>query len=108
MSFFTDLLITTSGWLRPHIAGISLAIVATLLVIYGSTINRIVKVHIQGMHFFIRTAAFVALCAFGYGLISIFLTPYVNKMLASISNLYLGSIVVLIFILLGFLAERQR
>lgn len=97
-----------SQWLYPYLDEIALAIMATLLVIYGNSINRAVKKHTNGLHFMFRTAVFILLCAFGYGALLIFFTPILGKWLARIDMIYLGPMVVGVFIILGVLAERKN
>ncbi len=108
MDFVTHTVSAISSWMRPYAGHISIAIVATLLVISGSAINHTIRTYIQPYHFLIRTLVFILLCTFGYGMLSILLTPYVRQFIAGMGNLYLAPVVVLLFLLLGFLAERQR
>ena len=102
------MIIQFSQWLYPWLWEISLAIMATLLVIYGHTINKMVKRQINSLHFFFRTLIFILLCAFGYGALLVFVTPYVSKLLASVSLIYLGPLVLGIFIGLGLIAEKKN
>lgn len=102
------MIIEFSQWLYPWLWEISLAIMATLLVIYGDTINRMVKRQITSLHFIFRTLIFILLCAFGYGALLIFVTPYVSKLLASVNMIYLGPLVLGIFIGLGIIAEKKN
>lgn len=102
------MIIRFSQWLYPWLGEIAMAIMATLLVIYGDTINRMVKRQVSGMHFIFRTLVFILLCAFGYGAIVVFLTPMMAKWLASVSMMYLGPLVLAIFITLGIVAEKKN
>lgn len=101
-------LVQTSLWLRPHLMTIALMVVATLLVLYGNNINAVVKRNINHYPFIVRIMIFILLCAFGYGLLTNILTPFIASQLAQLSNLYLGPIVVIGTIALGVLAERKR
>ena len=102
------MIIQFSQWISPWIGEISMAIMATLLVIYGETINRIVKRQISGMHFLFRTLIFILLCAFGYGALLVFVTPILSKQLTAVSMLYLGPLVLGIFITLGIIADKKN
>lgn len=102
----TELLADFSSWFRPHLTFIASALIATILVIYGERINKAVWALVKGAHFIIRTLVFIALCAFGYGAIAVFLVPWVRKMLLFPGSLWLGPVVVLAFVLVGILAER--
>lgn len=103
----TDLLYEISSWFRPYLGFISSALVATLLVIYGSLINKTVWTLIKGAHFIVRTLVFVALCLFGYGALSTYLIPLVQRAFLMVGNMWLGVVVVLVFLGVGWLAERR-
>lgn len=107
MSVITDLLYYFSGLIRPHVTFVASALVATLLVIYGNNLNRAVWTMVRGAHFLVRTLVFVALCAFGYGALTVFLIPFVRRLLLGIGPLWLAPVVLLIFILVGWLAEKH-
>jgi len=93
---------------RPHIANFAMMIVATLLVIYGNHINQAIRRQVSGMHFIFRTLIFILVCAFGYGLLTQWLTPLLAAALASITNQWLGVVSTGILVMLGVLAERGR
>jgi cell division protein FtsW (lipid II flippase) len=95
-------------WLSPYYSEIALTLVATLLVIYGDVINKHIKRALNPYHFVIRTAVFVLICAFGYGLLIVWLSPFVKQTLLCIPALYRGLTIVLIFLLMGYLAENRR
>ena len=103
----TELLADFSGWFRPHLTFIASALIATILVIYGERINKALWVMVKGAHFIVRTLVFIALCAFGYGAIAVFLVPWVKKALLLPGSLWLGPVVVVTFLLVGWLAERN-
>jgi cell division protein FtsW (lipid II flippase) len=105
---FENLIIQTSLWVRPYLSMVALMVVATLLVLYGNNVNAAVRRQIQHYHFIVRTLIFILLCAFGYGLLTTLLAPFLATQLASVSNYYLGPLVVIITIALGVLAERKR
>lgn len=100
-------LISLSQWFRPHLFTIALMIVATLLVLYGNTINGMIKRQIAGCHFILRTIIFILVCAFGYGLLTVWMTPFLGQLLGRLPNLYLGLVILIISIVLGVLAERK-
>ena len=103
-----SIIIQFSQWLYPWLGEISMAIMATLLVIYGEMINRMLKRQISGLHFILRTLLFILLCAFGYGALLVYVTPMLSKLLASVGMIYLGPLVLGIFITLGTIAERKN
>ncbi len=101
-------IIQLSQWLYPWIGEIAMAIMATILVIYGETVNRLFKRQISGLHFIFRTILFILLCTFGYGALLIYVTPMLAKLLASMGMIYLGPLVLGVFIALGVIAEKKN
>ena len=87
---------------------ISVAIIATFLVLYGANVNSFVKRKIA--HWFVgaRVGMFIFLCTFGYGLITVSLHPIVSDIIINIKKEYSFFTIVLLFILLGVLAERKN
>ncbi|MBO1254659.1 DUF3392 domain-containing protein [Alteromonas sp. 5E99-2] len=108
MKFVTDILSQLSQWCQPHISQIALTLLATLLVIYGDVINKHIKRMVSPYHFIVRTFAFVIMCAFGYGALMLFITPFIKDILLLIPYLYRGISIIFSFLLLGFLAENRR
>ncbi len=85
-----------------------MAVMATLLVIYGDNLNRLVKKQLRDSHFIIRTIIFVLICTFAYGALLIYVTPLLTKLLYSFSMIYLGPFIVAVFISLGLIAEKKH
>ncbi|RUO65212.1 Protein of unknown function [Pseudidiomarina planktonica] len=94
--------------IRPHLSDVAMMIMATLLVIYGNAINQGIRRQLGGMHFIFRTLLFVLICAFGYGLATVWLTPFIAGLLAQVPSIYLALVCVGIMLTLGVLAERKR
>ncbi|MFU8892394.1 MAG: DUF3392 family protein [Luteolibacter sp.] len=99
---------TITNFFSQHLHGIAIAVIATLLVIFGGDINRVIKRLIGKNHFLVRLGIFVLVCALGYGFATILLTEVLTKMLASIPRRFLSISIIGIFILLGLTAERRR
>lgn len=106
--FLQQLLLEWGALFRPYVRDIALAMVATALVVFGDDLNRLVRRQTVALHFIWRTLIFVLLCAFGYGALTIFLTPLLAVQLAKLSNLWLPWTVLAIFMLLAMLAQRKR
>lgn len=100
-------IIQFSQWLYPWLGEIAIAILASIIVLYGEVINRFVKQRILGFHVIIRTLIFMLLCVFGYGAVLIFISPLLSQWLASVSMMYLGPLILGVFIVLGIIAERK-
>ncbi len=79
MDYALDLIATLSRWSRSHLSDISLAIMATLLVLFGPAINAWVQQRIGSLNFVFRTLLFVLICAVGYGLAMVFVTPLAGQ-----------------------------
>jgi hypothetical protein len=108
MGILSDVLTEISGWLRPHSAPIAMAMVATLLVLYGDELNRYVRRKTVRLHFVWRVGVFVLLCAVGYVLVLVLASKLLAALLRSIGGPFLFPVVVGLFVLIGLLAERRH
>ena len=108
MDLVNELLVVSSVWARAHLSMISTALTATLLVIFGDDINRFVKVRVRKYGFAVRIGVFIALCAFGYGALGVFIAPAITSLLRFFGDRYLAASVVGAFLAMGILAERKR
>ncbi len=93
---------------RQHLSQISIALIATLLAIYGQDINRWVRQRTRQYHFIVRTLFFVFLCAFGYGWFTVYAGPHMTSLFQRLPPRVLPAVIIAIFVLLGVLAERKR
>lgn len=97
-----------TNFLRQHLHDMAIAMIATLLVIFGNDINRFIKSLVKKHHFIVRLTIFVLVCAIGYGLATVFLADFLVAMLRSIPRQFLALSIVIIFIFLGLAAETRR
>ncbi len=107
MDYALDLIATLSRWSRSHLSDISLAIMATLLVLFGPAINAWVQQRIGSLNFVFRTLLFVLICAVGYGLAMVFVTPWLAKGLGYFNNYTLAPVLLLVFFVIGIIADRS-
>ncbi|MBH9304188.1 DUF3392 domain-containing protein [Pseudomonas aeruginosa] len=107
MDYALDLIATLSRWSRSHLSDISLAIMATLLVLFGPAINAWVQPRIGSLNFVFRTLLFVLICAVGYGLAMVFVTPWLAKGLGYFNNYTLAPVLLLVFFVIGMIADRS-
>ena len=107
MDLLLDLIVTLSRWCRGNLYDISLAIMATLFVLFGPGINAWVQRSISSFNFFLRTLIFVLVCAVGYGLAIVLLTPWLAQGLGYFNNFTLAPVLLLVFFLIGVLADRS-
>ena len=108
MQWIQSALSQITQWMQPYFSEIALTMLATILVVYGDVFNKHIKRMISPYHFVVRTAVFVLICAFGYGLLVVFATPYVKQLILLIPHMYRGISVVIVFLVLGYLAENRR
>ena len=108
MSIIIDLLNESGHWFRQYQYQAALAIIATVLVLFGHEINSAIKSLIKNQHFIIRSIIFVLVCAFGYGLATVWLTSLLSAQLAKIPNLYILPTVIGVFTALGIYAQKQK
>ena len=101
-------IIVASQWVQGHMSAISTALTTTLLVVFGDDINRFVKKRIRHHNFLLRTAVFVALCVFGYGMLSVIIAPTVMTVLRSFGDRYVAATAAAAFLLMGILADRKK
>lgn len=97
-----------SHFAAGHVHEIAAAVVATGLAVFSGNINRQIKRRIGHRHFVVRTAAFIGMCAFGYGLLAVLATGWLALLLAHCDALVLLALVVAAFVTLGILAERKK
>lgn len=95
-------------FLRLHLISISVGLVATLLILYGSYINDYFKRITKSLPFVVRFALFVILCSVGYAFASSQLVRLLRMGLAQLSDLPLIGVVVGSFVLLAFLAKSEK
>ncbi|WP_120994870.1 DUF3392 domain-containing protein [Stutzerimonas urumqiensis] len=107
MDLLMDLIATLSRWSRSHLYDISLAIMATLLVLFGPSINAWVQRSIASLNFVLRTLIFVLVCAVGYGLALVYLTPFLAHGLGYFTNYTLAPVLLLVFFVIGVMADRR-
>lgn len=107
-AILVGLLTELGQWFRPYQYQASLAIIATLLVVFGNDINSSVKKIVAKQHFIVRTSVFIVICAFGYGFLTVWLTSLLAHQLAKIPSLYLLPVVFIIFLTLGIYAQKQH
>lgn len=98
----------TSQWIRHFLPQVSLAITSTVLAVFGGEINCWVKSLIKRRPFLVRVSVFVLLVTFGYGALNIAISHLVSRILMKTDDLFLAPIVVVLFIIIGVIAEEKR
>jgi len=106
--FIFDLNLRLAHWIQPHLQDVSLALVATCLVVYGDKVNGFLKKIVSSWVFLARVLAFILMCTFGYGLLALWSQPLVYWGISHVDFVYRPVLVFACFCLLGVLAERKR
>lgn len=106
--FIFDLNLRLAYFIQPHLQDASLALVATCLVVYGGKINGVLKSLVSSWPFIFRVSAFILMCTFGYGLLTLWGQPLVYWGISRVDLVYRPLFLLFCFCLLGVLAERKR
>ena len=106
--FMLDFNLRLAHFIQPHLQDISLALVATCLVVYGDQINGILRRLVASWIFIARVSAFILMCTFGYGLLTIWSQPAVYWLLTHVDLAYRPVLIFSCFCIIGILAERKR
>ena len=97
-----------ASFLRVHLNSISVGLIATLLMIYGASINNYFKRITKSFPFVGRFVLFVILCSVGYAFACSQLVRLLKMGLQQLSDLPLIGVVISCFILLAFLAKSGK
>ncbi len=107
MDLITGWIVSLSQWSRGHLGEISMALMVATLVLLGPVINGWLRRQTAALHFVFRTLLFILVCAVGYGLAMIYLTPQLKLMLAQLNNYTLSPVLLVLFVLIGIFADRH-
>ncbi|MBJ7552589.1 DUF3392 domain-containing protein [Marinomonas ostreistagni] len=94
--------------MQPYLSDIALALVATSLVVLGDWLNRTLKRSVASWWFIARIAAFVLMCTFGYGLLTLWGQPIIYRVLSMTDPVWRPALILVCFCVLGVIAERKR
>ena len=97
-----------ASFLRVHLDSISVGLIATLLMIYGASINNYFKRVTKSIPFVGRFVLFVILCSVGYAFACSQLVIFLKMGLRQLSDLPLIGTVAGAFLLLAFLAKSGK
>ena len=94
--------------LYPWLNEIATAIIACFLVAFGTDVNRFLRRKLLGRSFILRTVIFVIVNAFGYGMLIVSVSPLLARSMAKLPAPWLLWSVILIFLLIGSWAQKNR
>ena len=105
---FQNLALTLGQWLKPYSYNLSLLLVVCVISLYADDLIKITKRFVARRHFIIRVLVFVLVTGFGFGLLVVFLTPFINQLLMYFGVRWLALMVCVAFMLLGVIADRKN
>ena len=110
MNTVSDLLIRFSNWVSEnrYLIEISLAQIATVLVVYGGEMARYFRDLLKKNPFFIRVTGFILLNAFGIGIATVFGGRLLTAFYMQLSPLIRMPVIFAVFLGIGILAERKK
>jgi len=108
MEILLDWVGMASDWMRPHLSAIGLAMIATLLVIFGQNLTQLLRHQIGKYHFVVKLTLFVLFSAIGFALLVEYIAPLWASQLATLSDEWLAPVVVAIFYGIGWLAQKKQ
>jgi len=106
--FFNGVSNQLAVWLLPHLSQIALTIIVCLIALYANDLNKFIKRLFARKHFIIRTMIFIIVTAFGFGALTLFVTPLLIKLLLVFGKVYMPWLLLVAFVILGILADRKN
>ena len=107
IGWISEQLIVFSEWLRPYLGQLVLAMVASFLVIFGNDLMGVLKKQLGALAWFLKVTLLVLFCAVGFALLTSFFAPLLTAALAQINDVWLGLVVVALFYVIGWLAQKK-
>tara|TARA_B100000586_G_C19884737_1_gene332413 strand:+ start:313 stop:657 length:345 start_codon:yes stop_codon:yes gene_type:complete len=99
---------TIGSWLQPHLYNISLLLVVCFISLYANDIIKVTKRFVARRHFIIRVLCFVLITGFGMGLLVVFVTPFLSKLLMLLGVKWLALTLTAAFLVLGIIADKKN
>ncbi len=100
--------LTIGSWLQPQLYNISLLLVVCFLSLYANDIIKVTKRFVARRHFIIRVLCFVLVTGFGMGLLVVFVTPFLSKLLLLLGVKWLALTLTAAFLVLGIIADKKN
>lgn len=100
--------LTIGSWLQPHLYNFSLLLVVCFLSLYANDIIKVTKRFVAHRHFIIRVLCFVLVTGFGMGLLVVFVTPFLSKLLMLLGVKWLALTLTAAFLVLGIIADKKN
>ena len=100
--------LTIGSWLQQQLYNISLLLVVCFLSLYANDIIKVTKRFVARRHFIIRVLCFVLVTGFGMGLLVVFVTPFLSKLLLLLGVKWLALTLTAAFLVLGIIADKKN
>ena len=100
--------LTIGSCLQPHLYNISLLLVVCFISLYANDIIKVTKRFVARRHFIIRVLCFVLVTGFGMGLLVVFVTPFLSKLLLLLGVKWLALTLTAAFFVLGIIADKKN
>ncbi len=94
--------------LRPWAFDIATAMVVCLILVFSADVNCILRRHLLGHSFVLRTFVFIIVNAFGYGLLIVKATPWVARHIVAMPSHWMFLLIMTMFIFIGYWAQRNN
>ena len=107
MDLLLDLIVTLSRWSRSHLYDISLSHHGDPAGAVRPRHQRLGATQHQQHELHLAHADLRAALRLGYGLLIVFATPYLAKGLGLFNNFTLAPMLILVFFIIGILADRN-
>lgn len=96
------------AWILRHLDAVSVAIVASAMVMVGAEITKAIRRRTRHWHFGARTLIFILVNGLAFGMIVAILSPQLARALRTFGVSYLLITTLAAFIAVGLLAQRHR
>lgn len=107
MNTLLEFIVMLSRWCNSHLNQITLAIVAVLLVLFGSILGKYLKRLIGNMNIVLRVTIIAICYLLVFGLIINYLPSLLRNLFNQLNYYSLLPILLLVTILLGMIADRR-
>ena len=108
MQYVIKFIHSCSDFIDDYNNEVAVAISVSILVIFGGGLNAFIKAKIQTFNRFIKWVVFTLVCVFVYGLLLNGFTWVIHELLEQLNSTFLAPVVVIIFLILGYVAEKNN
>lgn len=107
MDLILDFIVTLSRWCNRHLDQISLAIVAVLLVLFGSSLGKYLQRLIGHINVVFRVIIIAIVYMLIFGLIINYVPSFIKQSLSYLNYYSLFPVLLLITVFIGMIADKR-